>query len=155
VLTETSALLSSRVGKATEIEFLDWVAAGGVTVADLDHADLDALIGLLRKYRDMPFDFADTSVAALAASLGVDRILSVDRDFDIYRTASGGPSNSMPCARQRAGSCGGMALAFVTSRKKASILPAGIKAISILPRAFPTCAQTCGILRGASRESPG
>jgi len=95
VLTETSALLSSRVGKGTEIEFLDWVAAGGVTVADLDHADLDAMIGLLRKYRDMPFDFADTSVAALAASLGVDRILSVDRDFDIYRTASGKPLHNL------------------------------------------------------------
>jgi len=38
VLTETSALLLSRVGKGTEIEFLDWVAAGGVTVADLRHA---------------------------------------------------------------------------------------------------------------------
>ena len=95
VLTETSALLSSRVGKGTEIEFLDWVAAGGVTVADLDHADLDAMIGLLRKYRDMPFDFADTSVAALAASLGVDRILSVDRDFDICRTASGKPVHNL------------------------------------------------------------
>ena len=53
VLTETSALLSSRVGKGTEIEFLDWVAAGGVTVADLDHADLDAMIGLLRKCREL------------------------------------------------------------------------------------------------------
>ncbi|MDP2708164.1 MAG: hypothetical protein Q8O70_11785 [Burkholderiales bacterium] len=95
MLTETSALISSRVGKDTEIEFLDWVAAGGMTVADLDHADLDAMIGLLRKYRDMPFDFADTSVAALAASLGVDRILSVDRDFDIYRTASGKPLHNL------------------------------------------------------------
>ena len=83
VLTETSALFSSRVGKGTEIEFLDRVAAGGVTVADLDHADLTAMIGLSRKCRDMPFDFADTSEAALAASLGVDRILSVGRDFDI------------------------------------------------------------------------
>jgi len=56
VLTETSALLSSRVGKDTEIEFLDWVAAGGMTVADLDHADLDAMIGLSRKCRELWVD---------------------------------------------------------------------------------------------------
>ena len=85
VLTETSALLASRVGKDTEIEFLDWVAAGGVTVEALDHADLDVMIGLMRKYRDLPFDFADTSVAALAEVHGIDRVLSVDRDFDVAR----------------------------------------------------------------------
>ncbi len=95
VLTETSALLSSRVGKDTEIEFLDWVAAGGVTVAHLDNADLDAMIGLLRKYRDFPFDFADTSVAALATSLGVNRVLSVDRDFEVCRAASGKPLQNL------------------------------------------------------------
>lgn len=95
VLTETSALLASRVSKDTEIEFLDWVAAGGVRVEPLDSADLDAMIGLLRKYRDLPFDFADTSVAALAESLGIDCILSVDRDFDVYRAASGKPLRNL------------------------------------------------------------
>ncbi|MBI3376677.1 MAG: PIN domain-containing protein [Betaproteobacteria bacterium] len=95
VLTETSALLASRVGKDTEIEFLDWVAAGGMTVVPLDNADLDAMIGLLRKYRDLPFDFADTSVAALAASLGVNRVLSVDRDFEVYRAAGGRPLQNL------------------------------------------------------------
>ena len=95
VLTETSALLASRVSKDTELEFLDWVAAGGIKVDALDNADLEAMIGLLRKYRDLPFDFADTSVAALAAALGIDRILSVDRDFDVYRAASGKPLRNL------------------------------------------------------------
>ncbi len=95
VLTETSALLASRVSKDTEVEFLDWVAAGGVKVEALDNADLEAMIGLLRKYRDLPFDFADTSVAALAASLGIDCILSIDRDFDVYRAASGKPLRNL------------------------------------------------------------
>ena len=48
-----------------------------------------------------------------------------------------------------------MAFAFVTSRKKASILPAGMNAIRILPRASPTWAQTWGTLRGPNTESPG
>jgi hypothetical protein len=36
-----------------------------------------------------------------------------------YATGSGGPSSSMPWARQSAGSWGGMTLAFVTSRSSA------------------------------------
>ena len=95
VLTETSALLASRVSKTTEIEFLDWVAAGAITVEALDNADLDAMTGLLRKYRDLPFDFADTSVAALAEAHGIDCILSVDRDFEVYRAASGKPLRNL------------------------------------------------------------
>ncbi len=43
----------------------------------------------------------------------------------VYAAESGGPSSSMPCARHSAGSCGGIAFAFVTSRKNASIRPAG------------------------------
>ena len=43
----------------------------------------------------------------------------------------------MPCARQTAGSWG------------------GIKAIRILPPLFPSDAHTCGTCRGASSESPG
>jgi uncharacterized protein len=89
VLTETAALLSSRVGKETEIEFLEWVIAGALTVDSLDNPDLDRMVGLVRKYRDLPFDFADASVAALAARLSIDRILSLDSDFDVYRTGSG------------------------------------------------------------------
>ena len=43
----------------------------------------------------------------------------------------------MPWARHSPGSCGGIALAFVTSRKNASIWPAGINVISIRPRVLP------------------
>ena len=91
VLTETAALLASRVGKDTEIEFLEWVVAGGVTVQQLGYPELGAMVALIRKYRDLPFDFADASVAELAASMGINQILSVDSDFDVYRTAGGKP----------------------------------------------------------------
>lgn len=89
VLTETSALLASRVGIDTEIEFLEWVIAGGVTVEPLDNPDLDRMVELIGKYRDLPFDFADASVAALATRLGLDQIMSVDGDFDVYRPVKG------------------------------------------------------------------
>src|SRR5947209_7700740 len=72
-----------------------------------------------------------------------------------YSTDKGGPSNSIPWARHTPGSCGGIAFALVTSRKKASIFPAGKNATRIRPRAEPTKAQTWGTRRGASSESPG
>ena len=48
-------------------------------------ADLPEIVGLLEKYRDLPADFADVSLVALANRLGVSRVASVDREFAIYR----------------------------------------------------------------------
>jgi hypothetical protein len=39
----------------------------------------------------------------------------------------------MPCAFRSTGSCGGIALALDTSRKKTSIWPAGVKEMRIRP----------------------
>jgi predicted nucleic acid-binding protein len=40
---------------------------------------------LLRKYRNVPMDLADACLVDLADRLGTGRILTLDRDFDIYR----------------------------------------------------------------------
>jgi uncharacterized protein len=48
-------------------------------------ADLPRIITLLDKYRDMPADFADASLVALAERLNVSRVASIDSDFVIYR----------------------------------------------------------------------
>ncbi len=61
-----------------------------------------------------------------------------------HSMGSGGPTSCMPCACHSAGSCGGIAFALVTSRKNASIWPAGWKVIRIRPREAPTEAHTCG-----------
>ena len=55
----------------------------------------------------------------------------------------------MPCARQSAGSWGGMALAAVTTRKNASIFPAGMNAISMRPDA---CADVRPHVRHLARR---
>ena len=95
VLNETSALLGSRVGKQAELDFLAWVERGGLSVAPQEpaalHASaaLHAIRALIEKYRDMPFDFAGASVAVLAAETGIAQVLTLDRDFDIYRDSRG------------------------------------------------------------------
>ena len=103
VLNETAALLASRVGKQAEIDFLEWVVAGAVSVAGLGDAELVGMVALIRKYRDLPFDFADASIAEAAASMGVDQVLSIDSDFDVYRSAQGKPLENLlgPGRRKR------------------------------------------------------
>lgn len=103
VLNETSALLASRVGKQAEIDFLEWVERGGVQVVAQDSTALPRIRTLIEKYRDLPFDFADASIAVLAEQTGIEQALTLDRDFDVYRDARGRPlSNLLGVKRQRA-----------------------------------------------------
>ena len=44
-----------------------------------------ALEKLLQKYRNVPMDLADACLVDLADRLGTGRILTLDRDFEIYR----------------------------------------------------------------------
>jgi len=89
VLNETSALLGSRVGKQAELDFLAWIERGGVTVAAQEAGAIQGIRALVEKYRDLPFDFADASVAVLAAESGISQVLTLDRDFEIYRDVRG------------------------------------------------------------------
>ena len=40
---------------------------------------------IMRKYRDVPADLADACLIYAAGQLGVGEILTLDRDFEIYR----------------------------------------------------------------------
>jgi predicted nucleic acid-binding protein len=40
---------------------------------------------LLKRYTDVPMDFADACLVYMAAELGAARILTLDRDFEVYR----------------------------------------------------------------------
>lgn len=107
VVTETAALLAARVGHAAQLDFLEWVERGGLSLIEFGPGSLRRIIEIVRKYRDLPFDFADATLAEACARLGVDAVLSIDRDFDIYRTKTGLPLRNLlghaaPRARRRA-----------------------------------------------------
>lgn len=99
VLNETSALLGSRVGKGAELDFLTWIERGGAGIAAQDAAALSRMKMLIEKYRDLPFDFADASVAVLAEQGGISQVLTLDRDFDVYRDARGKRLKNLLAAR--------------------------------------------------------
>lgn len=89
VLNETSALLAGRVSKQAEIDFLQWVERGALHVVAQDSTVPPRIRSLIAKYRDLPLDFADATVAVLAEQVGIEQALTLDRDFEIYRDARG------------------------------------------------------------------
>jgi uncharacterized protein len=82
VLTEATFLL--RFSVAAQSDLL-WWAHRALEIDQATAADLPRIISLLGKYRDMPADFADASLVALAERLNISRVASVDRDFAVYR----------------------------------------------------------------------
>jgi predicted nucleic acid-binding protein len=83
VLTEVTALLPGPAA----LDFVDYVCRGGIAVENLGPDELAVIASLGRKYADVPMDFADASLVALAMRDQLDSILSLDRDFEIYRLA--------------------------------------------------------------------
>src|SRR5437879_1871533 len=84
VLTEAAFLLRFS-GEAQRA--LLWWAHDSLEIDRGTAADLQRIVALLEKYSDMPADFADVSLVALAERLNVSRVASVDSDFAVYRLA--------------------------------------------------------------------
>ena len=84
VLTEATFLLRFSVEAQRD---LLWWAHNSMDIDQATSSDLPRIIALLDKYSDMPADFADASLVAMAERLNLSRVASVDRDFSIYRLA--------------------------------------------------------------------
>lgn len=82
VLTEATCLLRFSVDAQKD---LLWWAQRSMEIDQGTSTDLPRIIALLEKYRDLPADFADVSLLALAERLSVSRVASIDSDFAIYR----------------------------------------------------------------------
>ena len=82
VLTESTFLLRFSVEAQRD---LLWWAHKALDIDQATAADLPRIIALLEQYRDMPADFADVSLVALAERRNVSHVASVDREFAIYR----------------------------------------------------------------------
>ena len=81
-LTEAAFVL--RFSVAAQRDLLWWVH-NAIEVDQETSGDLPRIIALLQKYRDLPADFADASLVALAERLKVSQVASIDSDFAIYR----------------------------------------------------------------------
>jgi uncharacterized protein len=86
VMTETCYLLLSRLGGASQRNFVESFSAGAFEVFNLGREHGSRLTSLMETYADLPMDLADASLVLLAEELGHGRILSTDgRDVRAYR----------------------------------------------------------------------
>lgn len=86
VITETAYVLAAS--PAHQRAALEWVQRARdaemlAVEAVVDHA---AIAAILRRYIDLPCDYADATLIALAEKTGVAAIATIDqRDFSVYR----------------------------------------------------------------------
>lgn len=89
VLTEVCALLARRVHNLAALDFLDWVQRGAVRLDSPPQGSLGNVAAICQRFASLPPDLADASIAEAAARLDIAHVVSLDRDFDVYRDARG------------------------------------------------------------------
>ena len=91
VLTEVCALLARRIHNQAALDFLTWVQRGGMQVNQPTDASLGLVLAICERFASLPLDLADASVTEAAQRLNIRHVVSVDKDFDIYRDVHGQP----------------------------------------------------------------
>ena len=82
-LTEAMHLLS---GTPKGVDALcDMIEDSVLGLVALDEGDLPRMKDLMRKYHDLPMDFADAALVRVAERDGLSRILTFDAHFHVYR----------------------------------------------------------------------
>jgi|SRR6056297_985674 len=83
VITEVLHMLNFNV--EVQIDFLKWIKRGGIDVVQLSQNNISRIIDLSEKYSDVPMDFADATLIIISELKNIDKIISIDSDFYIYR----------------------------------------------------------------------
>jgi predicted nucleic acid-binding protein len=87
-LTEAFHLLTPDSRGAQRL--MDFVGDGGLAVWFLDDPGLERAFELMRRYENVPMDFADATLVAAAETLATVKVFTLDRkDFGVYRVRRG------------------------------------------------------------------
>jgi uncharacterized protein len=81
-VTESMHALSG-MPRAQEALF-DLIDDNAMSIASLDNSDFRRMKVLMRKYRDLPMDFADAALVRVAERDQLTRILTFDEHFSVY-----------------------------------------------------------------------
>lgn len=83
VLTEVFHFLDRPMGRTL---FWEFVMSDAVRVEEMLKSDLGRMRVLMEQYADLPMDFADASLVALAERLRVSKVFTLDRrGFAVFR----------------------------------------------------------------------
>jgi len=84
VLTEAFYLLNFS-WKAQD-NLWEFIARGGLEIADMQSGAAERCRTLMSKYKDLPMDFADAALVAAAETRKIKSIFTLDhKDFSVYR----------------------------------------------------------------------
>ena len=84
VLTEVLYLLNFSVKAQTAA--IDFVLKSVVEIIPSSFESLKKAKNLIKKYSDLPMDYADATIVCLAMDIGIHNIITFDqKDFNIYR----------------------------------------------------------------------
>ncbi len=88
VLTEAFYMLTpDSLGSQ---RLMDFIADRGLGVWFAGDDAIERVFELMRRYHDVPMDFADASLVAAAEALGTRKVFTIDRnDFTVYRVRRG------------------------------------------------------------------
>lgn len=84
VITEVSHILDFNL--QVQIDFLKWCEMGGIEVYTISQDEISNIRVMMEKYSDIPMDLADATLMYIANKENIKNIVSIDSDFDIYRT---------------------------------------------------------------------
>lgn len=87
--TEAMYLLGEAGGFRYQSVLWKLYIDGRLILHDFTTVEVERMALLMEKYQDTPMDLADASLIVIAESRAIGRILTIDKDFYIYRLADG------------------------------------------------------------------
>jgi len=95
VLTEVLYLLNFSVKAQTAA--IDFVLKSVIELIPASDESLKKVRTLIKKYSDLPMDYADATIVCLAMDTGIRNVVTFDkRDFSVYRLKKNQPFVIMP-----------------------------------------------------------
>ena len=95
VLTEVLYLLNFSI--SAQEAALNFILSGAVTMLSLSLESLIRIKELMKKYNDLPMDFADATLVCLAEESYIDHMVTLDKKhFSIFRLAGKRPFAILP-----------------------------------------------------------
>lgn len=86
VVVETAWMIESRLGPDTEATFLDSISSDELHRVELEPADWDRVVELIRSYHDLGLGTVDASVVAVGERFRVAAVATLNhRDFRVVR----------------------------------------------------------------------
>ena len=89
VIVETWFLVNRRLGRLAAERFLRRCTTEGLSIEDVGRADLEHAVEIGRRFADQAFSIVDRTSFSVMERLGIERVVSLDDDFAIYRWGPG------------------------------------------------------------------